>query len=193
MRKIQDFKSVSIAIITSVFCLLSIGGCSANNDLSRSTAKDLILSNSQYPKEITREVLIYSYFDAFTPDTSSFDDHAKKVNQTGEATATVTKTPVKNGVRAEINVSLSENGKKFSRGNKNRGRRIFQNMVVYSVNFGEITGIVFSNEAKSAAIVEYTESYTPTPFSVFGPSYKNSEKSSNKAYFQLYDDGWRIK
>jgi len=56
--------------------------------------------------------------------------------------------------------------------------------------FEEITGVQLMDEKH--AVVEYRTSFKNiTPFSVLS-NLKLNEKNVNKAYFSLYDDGWRL-
>jgi hypothetical protein len=167
----------------------------AADSLSRALARDLIIRDTRYPEEETEGLLIYTVIMSLSGVSKNILKHAKKVNQTGVARAIISQTPEKtrsgsNVNKVELNVAFTEEGKKYVRGETRDNPRIFKSVVTYNVRFGEITGILFSGKNKTAATVEYTEQYTPTPFATFGSSMK-SLKRSKKAYFQLYDDGWR--
>jgi hypothetical protein len=191
----NTLKSISLLSV-----MLLIIGCSGGNDLTRNDAKKLILSSSEYPQEITADILLHSYFDALAaPDTRNFNLHAEKIMQTKVATAAVTTKPVYNAQtrqnvnRAEIKVSLTEGANKYVRGNsRSIGNRTMQKMATYIINFGEVTGIMMIGEDKSMAKVEYTEIYEPTPFAIVVPSHFVQESVKKEAFMQLYDDGWRV-
>jgi len=73
-------------LIISVFCLPSIVGCSGGSDLSRSMARDLVLSNSEYPREITKGIWINRTIYRIN---SQENTYVNELNASGLATAQI--------------------------------------------------------------------------------------------------------
>jgi len=193
MRKILNFESAGYVVIISISCLLSLVGCSANSDLSRSMAEDMILSNSEYPREITKNIMVeYSTGASSLP----IETYANELKRLGLANAEINKKKDSFAgllTHTNIKVTLTDKGKEYVRGKKESG---WLHVLSYLGSFGEVTGIIFTNEGKTSAVVEYTESYEPTPFATVDIPYRGSHKElqtvNKKAYFQMYDDGWRV-
>ncbi|MGB7931707.1 MAG: hypothetical protein WCH04_05695 [Gammaproteobacteria bacterium] len=153
----------------------------------------MILKTTHYPKEVTGSILINGNYGRGESSRSAWLPYAQSLEQAGLGTATITKG--KFGL--EQKVSLTDKGKQLAREPYKPSMRGIK-VLTYSGHFGEITGITFSNSEHTRATVEYTESYEPTPFTslkVPEVSFRGKKMPptvNRKAFFQMYDDGWRI-
>lgn len=199
MRRMSDLGSVRYMLIISVLFLSSIVGCSQGNDLSRSMAKDLILSNSEYPKEITMKILVEYSTQAPSLPIETYANELKRLG--GLANAEISKQQDSFAgllTHTTIKVTLTDKGKKYIRGEtESGGSRTWLPVLLYTASFGEVTGLMFMNEEKTSAVAEYTELNEPSPFALieeilYQGAYKQPETVNKKAYFQMYDDGWRV-
>ena len=107
-------------------------------------------------------------------------------------------------------IELTAKGKQHQRGSVFRSKHgePLATLVVQTCEFGEVTGITYVNEARTSALVEYTQpcSFTPfahayDPYITEGLVWSSAKKyrealqknaGTQKVRFQLYDDGWRI-
>lgn len=197
MRKMVEFKSVGSALIISVFYLLSIGGCSKNNDLSRSMAKELILSDSEYPREVTKKIMVEYSTGANSLEIETYANELKRLELANAEIAKKRDNFAGLLTFTTIKVTLTDKGKEYIRGEKESGGgQTWLPVLSYTGSFGEVTGVMFMNEEKTNAVAEYTESYEPTPFALIRIPYRGSDEVpqtvNKKAYFQMYDDGWRV-
>ena len=197
------FRFAHYVLIVSLACMLSMAGCSKENSLSRSMAKDLILSKSTYPNEITTNMIVYFYSymrgEAARYEASFNALAAKKLG-------TVEKKSGKNANGTSwytFRVELTNEGKQYARGDEQVMGTTYKLLPVLThiETFGDVTGITYLDGEKTKAVADYTVLYKATPFATLDARLQQPGQSHNwnqpstvdkKAYFQLYDDGWRL-
>lgn len=200
MNSVSKHNPISYEKVFVIIMSLVIQACSSDQ-LTRTKAKELVLTNNDYPREITTVFAfgtvqgghLWKNYQSFVPE----------LNESGLGQAKI--------VRQQpliVDIALTENGSGFVR-DKKYGKTTFvldsvlgkgkyetyvASIVLYVVSFGEISGITYNNEEQTIAQVEYTEIYEPTPFASLNlpGGFMHKEPTSEvKATFRLYDDGWR--
>lgn len=168
-------KNLFLILVCTVFV-----GCSSK-ELGREKAFELIQKNKEYPK-------IYDE-DVFAGD----PEHAQKIMTTNlEQNGYVTLNRKRTLFDDRPIIVFTEKSKPFllETPTKDREHQV-QKVKVADVILGEITGIKMLNENKSA-IAEYTIHYkNVTPFVALVRG-KLNHTDTVKAYFSLFDDGWRM-
>lgn len=160
-------------------CLLAVG-CSSN-ELSREQAFEMI--KSKYPR--TLDIDIYTADPGF----------ARRLIDAGlekSGYVTVQRTQKLGDVGKPL-VHFTEKARPFLLPDKNEDAAIssIKKATLVEENIVEVTGIKMSQD-NTKAVVEYTTKYAnASPFVAL--SKIDPEKlTTRKAYFSLYDDGWRI-
>lgn len=165
-------------ILFPVVFLMS--NCSGKK-LSKEEALSLIRQDGQYPKAVN--------YDIYCADPK----FAKKVLDAGleeEGLLTVQRTQkLRDAGKPIIHFTSKANPYLLATPENDQSINI-QKVKLADEAFEEITGIKTSNDGKSA-VVEYTTAYKNiTPFANL-VNRDLSKKQTHKAYFSLYDDGWR--
>ncbi|RQO75618.1 hypothetical protein DBR43_09785 [Pedobacter sp. KBW06] len=162
-----------------VLCVVFVG-CSSK-ELDREKAFELIQKEKKYPK-------IYDE-DIYAGDPA----HARKIMATNlEKNGYITLNRKLTLIDDRPIIVFTEKSKPFllETSAKDREHQV-QRVKIADIVLGEVTGIKMLNENKSA-IAEYTIQYKNiTPFVEFIRG-KLDQTDTVKAYFSLFDDGWRI-
>ncbi|MFX1705731.1 hypothetical protein PV783_17315 [Chitinophaga sp. CC14] len=166
----------TLSFIVAAILFISCG----SKKLTREHAAELI--KAKYPVTID--------WDIYTAD----PDHAAraldtKLEQEGYITLKRKQTLAEMGTPF---IFFTDKAKPYLMETPEKDKKIMvQKVKLAEQHFGEITGMqMLKNDKK--AIVEYTYVYkNVTPFVAIS-NLKIEPKESRKAYFALYDDGWRI-
>lgn len=157
-----------------------IVGCTSK-ELGRENALELIKKQQEYPQVYDEDV--------FAGD----PEHAQKVMETNlEKNGYITLNRKRTLFDDRPLIVFTEKSKPFllETPAKDREHQI-QKVKIADILLGEVTGIKMLNENKSA-IAEYTIKYKNiTPFVALIRG-KLNQTDTVKAYFSLFDDGWRI-
>lgn len=170
---------------------------SCSNELSRSKAKDILISELGYPQNEPKRIIIKdgSVSRYFTIRVWEEYKEAGLLNygsygssQSSSGFSKVTLGGDSNGFVAE----LTPEGEKYYIGTvKGDGITQYINVKLADLEFGEITGIK-SYPENSSAFVKYTiKRINITPFGdLQGLKEETIEKGAN---FEKFDDGWRLR
>lgn len=166
-----------------IFCAIwwIIPGCSNNKELSREEAMSLIRQEVHYPKVFDFEINRVD------------QDRARKVLDAGleaNGLVTVQRTQKLIDVGKPI-IHFTDKAKPFFLPlPKNENPEKVQVVKLADEELAEVTGIKTSGNGKNA-VVEYTTVYKNlTPFAALVKR-DLTNKQVHKAYFSLYDDGWK--
>lgn len=198
-----------LSLIILFFSFLALTSCSSG-ELTRPKAKEMIQEKHGYPKQVVGELPLVGRLSADDKDawmriftesglvTYSFGDRHGAVPGQLNLIGTW-------GAYFPITGSLTEKGEKYLiRRTKDEGGAIVE---VATLFVDRVTGIKKAG-SKTRALVEYTvKANDLTPFAhafsrfswkqqrvIFQyPSNSIEEVAHKKAYFEKYDDGWRIK
>lgn len=160
-----------------IVCLLAVG-CSSN-ELSREQAFEMIKSN--YPK--MRDIEIYIADPGF----------AKRLLDAGLETdgyVTVQRTQKLADVGEPL-VQFTEKAQEFLLPEEKTSESWKKKALLFEEDIVEVTGIKRSQD-NTKAVVEYTTKYTKTSPFIALTKIEPEKTTTRKAYFALYDDGWRL-
>lgn len=181
-------------ILVTLLMSITVSACSSK-DLSKSSAADIIKRINEYPKQITGNVRTGHDFMVG----GLYRDYEKHIipqlNEFGLAEASYKSGPPFG--RATVILSKSSSQYIISRGQEINSNflgvpDIYTDVTVltHTCNLGEVTGIAYLNENKTAAKVEYTQVCEPTPFGKM-KRYSMESVTKRSVTLMLYDDGWR--
>jgi len=168
-------KNFILILICAVFV-----GCSSK-ELGREKAFELIKKQNEYPQVYDKDI--------FAGD----PEHAEKIMVTNlEKNGYITLNRKRTLFDDRPIIVFTEKSKPFLLETPANDREHqVQKVKIADIVLGEVTGIKMLNENKSA-IAEYTIQYKNiTPFVELIPR-KLNQTDTIKAYFSLFDDGWRI-
>lgn len=185
-----------IVATLSLLILIILTGCS-NKELSREEATSLIAEGSNYPVEITAAVKINFYLGHRGEENRKIaydlerEGYIKNVREYGGDLIGSFTEKAKPYIRGEVETRTA-----YSPGSDYD----VADILAYTVDFEEVTGITYEREDKSLAKVEYSVLYTGSPLiklPLRRDTPKFDESLSGKtvtkfANLQLYDDGWRL-
>lgn len=182
--------------IIALFIVVTLSGCGQSQGLSREKAEEILRGMETYPQEELGKFYTVGPFTTSTRHGRSGRDLPHKINSAGLLTSLDTNGEIINRDNSLYRAVLNDKGMKYVRGEGAEEQNeayphilySYVNVVTKYVDFGEINGIAFNNEAKTSARVEFIEVHEETPFSKKDASTKNISKT---AMFRLYDDGWR--
>ncbi|PZR22456.1 MAG: hypothetical protein DI535_26175 [Citrobacter freundii] len=165
----------------AIIAMFLFTSCSSNN-FTREKAQKIIEAEKMYPSIFDYSIFCNDVPEAFKAVDAGLERDGyvnviktKKFNEAGKPWITFTDkaTPYL--------LPTPEKDKPFQ----------IQLVKIADEEFVEITGLRLG-QAKKTAMVEYTTVYKNiSPFVVFLKK-ELKEKNNRKAYFALYDDGWRI-
>lgn len=160
------------------FACLLMFSCSSN-ELTREQAFEMIKSN--YPK--TRDIDIYIADPGF----------AKRLIDAGleeEGYVTVQRTQKLADIGEPL-VQFTEKSQAFLLPDETGSTSSIKKALLVEEDILEVTGIKMLQD-NTKAIVEYTTKYTRTSPYIALTKIDPEKTVTRKAYFSLYDDGWRI-
>ena len=169
-----------IMFISSVLSLLILS-CTSDK-LDRKTALQILQNQKGYPKIIEEEI--------YTGD----PEDAKRVLNAGLeklGLVVVQRTQKLENVGEPL-ISFTDKAKSYLLPASDEDRNSNVQKVKIAEEVIEEVSLVQMQDDEKKAVVEYKTFYKNiTPFSVLS-NLKLNEKNLNKAYFSLYDDGWRL-
>lgn len=166
-------------LLLIVVCIVFVG-CSSK-ELSRDKALELIVQSKKYPQVYDKDI--------FAGD----PEHAAKASKTNlEKLGYITFNRQRKFLDDRPYIEFTPKAKPFFLETpKSDQEKQVQKIKISDVVLGEVTGVKMLNENKSA-VVEYTIKYINiTPFVELYPG-MFTQIDTVKAYFSLFDDGWRI-
>ncbi len=158
-----------------------ISGCSSK-ELSREEASRIIKKEMQFPKVVDYDILCGDPV------------HARKVIGAGleeKGLVTVQRTQKLKDIGKPL-ISFTEKAKPYLLPTPEKDKKFeIQKVKIAEEEFVNVTGIQMSEDDKNA-IAEYTTAYkNVSDFSaLINRDYNKPD--THKAYFALYDDGWRL-
>jgi hypothetical protein len=158
-----------------------IAGCSSK-ELSREEASRIIQKEMQYPKVVD--------YDISCGDPAM----ARKVIDAGleeKGLVTVQRTQKLEDIGKPF-ITFTDKAKPLLLPTREKDKKFeIQKVKIADEEFVNVTGI-YTSEAGKNAVAEYTTTYkNVSDFSaLFNRNY--NQPDTNKAYFALYDDGWRL-
>jgi hypothetical protein len=161
---------------------LTMAGCSSNKELSREEALKLIKEGERYPKVID--------YDLYLSD----PEFAKKAIYAGledQGLLTVQRTQKLADIGNPL-IGFTDKAKPYLLPTSDEDKMMdIQKVKIADQDLVEVTNIQTMEDGKQA-IAEYKTAYKNiNGFSALTKT--NYKKSANhKAYFMLYDDGWRL-
>lgn len=163
-------------------CTLLTACSNDNEDLSRDEAMNLLKQQTEYPKVVD--------YDLFCGDPA----FARKVLDAGleeQGLLTVQHTRKLSEVGTPI-IRLLAKSEPYLLPTPEKDKSInIQKVKLAEEELKEVTGIKMMDDNKSA-VAEYTTTYKNiTPFSSLVNT-DFSKEDTHRAYFALYDDGWRL-
>jgi hypothetical protein len=186
----MDKLSLRLILLTLSVLVASSFGC-AKNELTKEKAKNIIAEHYNYPKPVYRGLMVgkksHYYGKAME------EQKQKMINNIFDPL-------VKEGLirynlypEGDIDVLITEEGKKFIEGTVRNDRPDTVNIKVAEKLLVDVTDIV--SEDSSGAQVEYTWKYGKiTPFGKYmkGDKWKSTELNKESIKMKLYDDGWKV-
>lgn len=166
-------------LLLIVVCIVFVG-CSSK-ELSRDKALELIVQSKKYPQVYDKDI--------FAGD----PENAEKASKTNlEKLGYITFNRQRKFLDDRPYIEFTPKAKPFFLETpKSDQENQVQKIKISDIVLGEVTGVKMLNENKSA-VVEYTIKYINiTPFVELYPG-KFTQIDTVKAYFSLFDDGWRI-
>lgn len=177
MKKVIFISFLTLSVVLFVSC---------NSDLSRSQAKEIIIEKSKLPIPYT-----HVFYDDISVNANALlnkgliinpaNNQDNSVDQSGNGGVYIPQV----SIRVGFSFDFTELGKKYL-----VSQQGVPEARLADIDFDEITGIT-KNEQSNVIEVHYTLKYTNlTPFGE--ALLENSSKINKVAYFEKYDDGWRI-
>ena len=169
------------SLIVYTACLI-IAACSSNEELSREEALRLIQQDKQYPKVID--------YDIYRSD----PQFARAVLDAGlekEGLVTVQRTHKLADIGEPL-IEFTDKAKPYMLPTSDEDRKMdIQKVKIADEELVEVTGIQTMGDGKQAT-AEYTTAYKNiSDFSALTKT-NFSQTATYKAYFMLYDNGWRL-
>ena len=172
--KNTSLKLIIIPLVISLF--FSCDG----KKLSRSKAEKLVVAFYEYPN-----VEVYN----FVPGGVRPNDVRKYRDLTEAGLISFQKAY---SLYGDFNILFTSKGNEYVTGTQKGLFNVTQKSVVSNIrNFGEVTGIQFSDEERRAKVTFTTIRSDITPFGRF-KGYAEGETVEYSASMVLFDDGWRI-
>jgi len=168
-------------IMNLCWFVILLTACSSN-ELDRAKALQLIREKKIYPKIITYEV--------YTAD-PIYARRAMEAGLENFGMLTVQRTQKLMDIGKPL-ISFTDKANPYLLNTSEEDRKsAIQLVKIADQQLEDVTGLQLLEDEKHA-VVEYQTSYKNiTPFSVLS-TLKLNQKESHKAYFSLYDDGWRL-
>ncbi|MBL0202354.1 MAG: hypothetical protein IPP81_20015 [Chitinophagaceae bacterium] len=172
------------SFITQLACLFLFSSLFSCNklELSREEAAKMLKSQLNLPKDEIKKILLRD-------ETGSFNMTRNFLKDLQNSGLVSMESPT-----GYPNATITENGMKYVKSKPHSTGNPYEtgiDVLVASIDFGEITGIIINEGAKTAQ-VDYTLIRKVTPFGS-SRQFKLQESPSNESkLFRKYDDGWRI-
>jgi hypothetical protein len=169
--------------LTIIFLLATvIGGCNSKKELSKEEASQIIKEGKLFPRVID--------YDIYCSD----PEFAKKVIDAGleqQGLVTVQLTQKLGDVGKPL-IAFTDKAKPYLLPTPEKDKRMdIQKVKIADEELIDVTGIQTMEDGKQA-VAEYTTAYKNIgAFSALTKNF-NSQTATHKAYFTLYDDGWRL-
>lgn len=152
-------------------------------ELTREEAANMLKSQLQLPKNEIKTILLRDETGSFNMTRGFLEDLQRR--------GLVNLGETDNGYPY---ATITDEGKQYVKSEKHGTGNPYEtgiDVLVATLDFGEVTGIVVNKETKTAQ-VDYTLIRKVTPFGLARQFQLEESPSSETKMFRMYDDGWRI-
>lgn len=167
--------------LTIIFMIASLmGGCTSKKELSKEEASKIIKQDKQYPRVID--------YDIYCSD----PEFAKKAIDAGleeQGLVTIQRTQKLGDVGKPL-IAFTDKAKPYLLPTPEKDKKMdIQKVKIADEELVDVTNIQTMEDGKQA-VAEYTTAYKNV--SAFSGLVKNNPTATHKAFFTLFDDGWKL-